>query len=302
MSWLNDSAIALVNHRRLLPQTPEERAAWLARRRQGVGASDAPVILGLSRFKSAYQLWHEKLGIGGDGRMTEAQMWGLLHEPTVAAMYEIRTGEQLFNPRDTVRHPEHPYRYANLDRVRADRIVQIKTDQTWSGWGPDGSDQIPPPYLVQVTHEMDCAGAHLCDVAALLCGNQMRIYTVPFNPVLAERIADSQHEFWAMVQRRVPPPIDWHHPTTAAFVTEIYKGVDGVAVDADRDHPAWPEVVAYKQAGKAEAEAAARKEVAKAKIALAVGDAARVRFPGGWSVTRGRQFRVNAPEDWEAGL
>ncbi len=38
-------------------------AARKLARREGLGASDAPVILGLSPFKSALQLYHEKLGL-----------------------------------------------------------------------------------------------------------------------------------------------------------------------------------------------------------------------------------------------
>ena len=40
-----------------------EREAWLAGRRNGIGASDAPAALGISPFKSRGDLWAEKTGL-----------------------------------------------------------------------------------------------------------------------------------------------------------------------------------------------------------------------------------------------
>lgn len=41
----------------------EDHEKWLAVRNQGIGGSDASVIMGLNPYKSAYQLWLEKRGV-----------------------------------------------------------------------------------------------------------------------------------------------------------------------------------------------------------------------------------------------
>ena len=41
----------------------ENREKWLAVRNQGIGGSDASVIMGLNPYKSAYRLWLENRGI-----------------------------------------------------------------------------------------------------------------------------------------------------------------------------------------------------------------------------------------------
>jgi putative phage-type endonuclease len=297
MSWLNESALELIDRRRMIPMSREARRLWLANRRQGIGASDAAVVLGRSSYKTAYELWHEKLGLKGDGEMTEEQMWGLVHEENVATMYAIRTGYEVHKVKEFTRHPTHPFRYATLDRAVADRIVQIKTSATYSGWGPDGTDQVPEHILLQVTHEMDCAGAALCDVPALLCGNRMRIYTVPFNPVLAEIIHESQVQFWDLVQRRVPPTPDWGHETTARFIGEMQPPEAGRVAELPVTHAAHFFAHGYLEANEKIGEWEEKKETLKAKLIFAMQDAARVNVPDGGRVVRGKQFRVYPPKE-----
>ena len=41
------------------------RIDWLLDRRKGIGGSDVSAILGLNKWKSAYQIWLEKTGKGG---------------------------------------------------------------------------------------------------------------------------------------------------------------------------------------------------------------------------------------------
>ena len=53
--------------------TPEQREA----RKKGIGASDTPIIMGFSSYKTPYQLYLEKLGLVDDTeKETEVQYWG----------------------------------------------------------------------------------------------------------------------------------------------------------------------------------------------------------------------------------
>lgn len=298
MSWLNETEMVSMQKKGVLQMTPEERRGWLDQRRKGIGASDAAVILGMSKYRTAYQLWHEKLGIKIDNEMSEEQLWGLVHEPTIAAMYEIRTGRQIHQVKGFLAHPRWPIRYANLDRVARDRIVQIKTSSVYTGWGPDGSDVIPDEYLIQVTHEMDCAAASLCDLVVLLCGNRMRIYPIRFNPVLAEEIEKSQITFWDHVTRRVPPAIDWKHATTSDFIEDLFApGVKVVTIE-DTTEPVNVFVREYLAIGKEEKRIDLAKKEVRAKLVTRMGeDAGKMIIPGGYRVVRGKQFRVYGPNE-----
>jgi hypothetical protein len=48
-----------------------------------IGSSDIPVILGLSKFKTPYQLWLEMTGREEDSGGSEAALMGHMHEPTI---------------------------------------------------------------------------------------------------------------------------------------------------------------------------------------------------------------------------
>jgi predicted phage-related endonuclease len=69
-----------------------DRAAWLERRRQTLGASDAAAALGLSPYCSPLQLYLRKIGSLPEQEETEAMRWGTLLEPLLAREYTRRTG------------------------------------------------------------------------------------------------------------------------------------------------------------------------------------------------------------------
>jgi len=61
------------------------RAEWLEQRRQGIGASDAAVILGLTKWKSPMGLYAEKTGLVPMGQEeTDLLEWGNRLEPVIA--------------------------------------------------------------------------------------------------------------------------------------------------------------------------------------------------------------------------
>src|SRR5689334_22139628 len=68
--------------------TPELHSAeWHAERRKGIGGSDIPVLLGLSKYASPYSLWAEKIGqVPPDESDDEAERFVIAHamEPVLA--------------------------------------------------------------------------------------------------------------------------------------------------------------------------------------------------------------------------
>ena len=102
--------------------------AWLDARRQGVGASDIPVIAGESPYRSALALWAAKTG-----RVTEeidadqADLFeiGHLMEPVLLAIYERRTGRKTRRTPRMLAHPDVPWALASLDaQAPVKRVVE----------------------------------------------------------------------------------------------------------------------------------------------------------------------------------
>jgi putative phage-type endonuclease len=224
--------------RRLVSTVDLPHDEWLRYRTQSIGASDAAAALGLSRFKTPYDLYLEKTGEVEPDDLTdnEAVEIGLLAEPIIATLYERRTGRKVQQVRAILQHPEHDYVTCNLDgRVQGeDRILEKKTAGFTSHgfldpeWGEDGTDQIPTHHFVQAQAQLAVTGFAANDVAALLAGIGFRIYTIPRDDAFISLMIDALAEFWGYVQRREPPP-----PTTYEDVCKRFPQHVALPIEAD---------------------------------------------------------------------
>jgi len=187
-------------------------------RPRAIGGSDAAVVLGISPWKTRYQLWRELVGESEPvAEENERLRWGKLLEEPVAREYAERTGRKIRRVNRTLVHPELPYVTGHLDRdvVRGDdpekRILEVKTTDTWNRteWGPSGSDEVPDHYLTQVQHYMALTGADICDVAVLVGGNDFRVLHVPRNDRLIGAMLERYVDFWERhVEAKVPPEVE----------------------------------------------------------------------------------------------
>ena len=69
-------------------------------RSKGIGGSDVGIILGLSTFKTPYQLYLEKIGKGPeDDKMSPAQEWGHRLEPIIRNKFAENNGVKIEAPK-----------------------------------------------------------------------------------------------------------------------------------------------------------------------------------------------------------
>ena len=91
---------------------------WLAYRRQGIGGSDVAAILGISPFRTARDLYDDKLNIASavddTGNWVALEMGHLL-EPLVAQIFAKKTGLEVFQIKKMFQHPQHPFMLADVD-------------------------------------------------------------------------------------------------------------------------------------------------------------------------------------------
>lgn len=297
MHWYDDALVSQ-RVRSLVSASPDDRARWLSARRKGVGASDAPVVMGLSKYKSPRQLWDEKLGLAPEDPTNLAQAIGLLSEFVIGPLYGARFQVGLVRAQEMIFHPELPFLFCNPDFLHDDALVQCKVSGSWDGWGKDGTDQIPDAYNVQVQVEMACCGASRCDVAALICGVDFRVYPIHFNPPLFEVIAEGCRDFWERVQKRSPPPHDYRHPTTVEYLERLYPP-EPVAVEM-QDERFAETCDAYLALGEAISTFEAERAAERARLVEMMGPAERATTPAGHRVSRGKAFRVYPPKEKKA--
>jgi putative phage-type endonuclease len=187
----------------------------------GVGASECAAALGVSRYATPLDIYARKVNAQTYSTAeTDAIRWGNLLEPVILDAYESMHGVTLERSPNTIVCKEFPFMFAHLDAmvvgVQAGkgnllgRVVEAKSSGIYAPreWGPDGSDQVPMEYLLQVHHQMMCVGAKVGDygdLAVLIGGNDFRVYHIPFDPGLSDMISLGLRKFWEMVIGRTPP-------------------------------------------------------------------------------------------------
>lgn len=179
-------------------------------RKLGIGGSDTPIILGLSNYKTPYQLYCEKKGLlESSDEMSQLQYWGNRLENIVREEFEIRNKVTVEVP-DTLIHPFYDFMRANIDGYikEWDSVLEVKcsTQYMANEWGEDGSDYIPMAYLVQVAHYCSIINAPSAYIAVLIGGHDYRQYKYVRDLELEGTIINSAREFWEAVQTDSPPP------------------------------------------------------------------------------------------------
>jgi putative phage-type endonuclease len=235
-----------------LQEVENARQAWLQSRRLGIGGSDVAAILGLSKYKSPYQLWLDKTGRSDlEDSTSEPAYWGNMLEDIVAKEYAKRNGVKVQRVNATIRNPENDWMIANIDRaiinpeisgnvrikegkLTTDRILECKTANQYLAklWGDEQSEQVPDYYLTQCQWYMGNTGASICGLGVLIGGQKFRSYQIAFDPELFEMLTDECSKFWhENVQADVPPD-----PTTFDDVLHRWSTHNpDQAVSADDD-------------------------------------------------------------------
>ncbi|PCI27634.1 hypothetical protein COB55_05410 [Candidatus Wolfebacteria bacterium] len=171
-------------------------------RQSGLGGSDIAALFGLSPWITAYELWLEKTGkisssYDVDNPVIEA---GNRLEPLIARWYEDVSGNKVHEITETLRHPDHPYLLAHIDRkVKGQsKILEIKFAMEFSRkkWGEAGTDQIPLHYICQVQHYLAVTGNQEADVAVLFGGWDLKIYHIKRDEKLISGIIAAAGRFW----------------------------------------------------------------------------------------------------------
>ncbi len=193
------------------------RAAFL-------GGSDIGAILGVSKYRSAMDVWLEKTGKKVDHKDNFALRFGSFAESFIADEYALLTGERLVSYSQGLIHPQHSFCVGHIDRfvldqkdqplfnndgmLNAKKLLECKTANHYSqsDWGEPGTDAIPLPYLCQCLWYLGITNLPEINVAVLLGGSDLRVYTITRDLELESLIFQKAVFFWTEhVQKDIPP-------------------------------------------------------------------------------------------------
>lgn len=265
--------------------TMEERAQFVATRKTGLGGTDAAAILGVSPYKTALQVYAEKVGLITEPDLGEVERieWGNRLEPLIAEAYAERTGRPITVHPETIRHPDYPEILANVDRSTViDRdgeasaaILECKNVSEWmvGEWEP------APPihYAVQLQHYLMVTGSRLGSFAALLGGNRLHIVDVERDDAFCEKLLARELEFWDRVERRDPPPPG---PLDRETLARMFPSHGFKAITLPDEAAGWDaELVGLKTQIKS---AEQRREELENLLKFAIGENETGLIPGGY--------------------
>ncbi len=182
---------------------------WLSWRRLGIGGSDAPIILGLSPWKTAYQLWEEKTGlvVNEDDNNYITQKGHRL-EPRARALYEIETGISI--PPKLVERSDRPEHRASMDGLSEDgkKAGEIKFVGAGEKWQMAIDGKIPDYYYAQMQWQLFVTGAETNDYIAYNDDeNKIIIITVDPDIEFIKDMVKKVDAFWKLVQDKKEPKL-----------------------------------------------------------------------------------------------
>lgn len=149
-------------------------------RKKFIGGSDAAAVMGLSRYKTALQVWALKTGqieAPNLDDVVSVQLGNKL-EQAVCELFMEETGKKVQRVNDTIFHPEHDFIGANIDRrvvgeragFEAKTTSQFKSKE-WQG------QEIPAEYYCQCVHYMAVTGWPVWYLGVLI-GNTTFVWKV----------------------------------------------------------------------------------------------------------------------------
>jgi len=279
------------------------RAEWLAGRRQGIGASEwagimRPVLVEADRcpYSTPYTIWCDKLNLIPERKLTSSQEWGLRHEPTVAQAVADYTGRQIVLAEEWTmyRADDVPYLQASPDSFQkaADKdgpgTLQIKTAAFFKrdDWrDEEGNERPPMPFQIQLQAEMRVTGCKWGSLAVLVGGNRLfGPYDFDRNEGFLKAAEPRLAEFWDSVLTGREPEIDGAE-ADGELLKALYPSAKPGVPPVELSDEFIPIVEEWQEQRKIRLASEKLEDAAKVKIAAAMKDAAIGILPDGRKIT-----------------
>ena len=185
---------------RLHQNTPE----WHRWRMQGIGASDAPVIMGETAFKTPRTLWSIKTGRMQEEQAGPAARRGRELEQAARSAYERHTGIAM-EPLCMV-HDRLEWMRASLDGLSFEGSTALEIKCPWGDRDLDAlrAGRVPTHHYAQVQHQLEVSGAEELHYWSFN-GRAGTLVRVRPDREYLDRLLEAEAAFWQRVlEKRWP--------------------------------------------------------------------------------------------------
>lgn len=267
--------------------TPADEAHWHALRAQDLTSTDMAALFGLSPYKTAFELWHEKKA-GEPVKITEndRMRWGRRLEATVALGIADDQGWCVRPFKEYGRLPEHRIGASFDFRISAqdgenfgdspdDTILEIKTVDYLAfrdGWTvEDDFIEAPPHIELQVQHQMLVSGLRRAYIGVLVGGNRIEVIEREADDEVHRGILAKARDFWASIDaNQAPDPV---MPDDAQAVIRMHQFASpGKLLDAREDATIAQQLMEHYRLGEQIKRLTEDRDVLKAELLQRIGD------------------------------
>ena len=228
------------------PQHDEAR--WLEKRREGIGASEVPAILGTHPFLTERDVYFNKVG-GQEQEVTPFMERGRYLESAAADLYQRETGRTLRRI-PLLQHKELPILMATLDR----QILASDDNPTaglelkvpaWQTFAKVRAEGLPAHWILQAQTQAMVTGYPFI-AFGILNADAWKMVVHDFEPIadMSEMILNRVGEWWEKHIIAGTPPAPKITPPIE--LPEVPVSTDIIT----RDDPLWHEATALFREGK----------------------------------------------------
>ena len=169
---------------------------WYKFRSKHIGASDVPVIFGLSPYRTELDLFLEKVLCYKNNSPSFAAQRGIDAEPKIKALYEAKFGVTVTSP--TLEYPAWPILSASLDGVHNSIVAEFKyPGKALHEKAKRG--KVPDLYMPQLQAQLLVTGYKLAHYVSF-DGLGIEVINVKPNKRMQEKILNECKEFWKKVE------------------------------------------------------------------------------------------------------
>ena len=202
------------------------KSEFLERRKHGIGGSDIGAIMGVSVFKTALDVYCDKLGLVEQSEPSFAMRMGNRMESVIRDEYLLQNENEIYldhtedpdmksiivtdgiyyyHP-DGIINEVFPHKY--LHKVSPCNYIglwEAKYSTRYDAWGMT-AEEVPLEYQYQVQWGMMCSDLPYCDLS-LIIGREYRQFRIKRDDKLIKQLKTAVDKFWNdYVLKSTPPP------------------------------------------------------------------------------------------------
>ena len=213
---------------------------WLDWRRKGIGGSDVAVALNQSPYRTARDLYYDKIGrlpqIDDEEKSITFEIGHLL-EDVVAQIFAKKTGLTVYEDHMMYQHPLFPFMIADVDRFvllpdGRKAILECKTSHYNNMKTSWFNGAVPKHYELQVKHYLSVMNLDVAYIACLFSNSETDFVWAKIERDLEEEESTilQLQEFWNnYVCSRVEPPLTENPDLVLETLRRYYGPADKTA-------------------------------------------------------------------------